>query len=323
MNPRQTPPWAVVTVRVVSIPATRDAWAETLDVLDEAGALIAASDGVGGVELRDPRTIDGPVRPELLVYTTPEVLDAVAARVRQTLAAFEIRDTEVVAEVRTDDDWRDTWKQFYRPMRLGDGALLLRPSWIPRAADDPPREIVLDPGRAFGTGLHETTQLCIDRICALAGEGAGVASVLDLGCGSGILALCAARLFDSAARVVAVDDDPEATATTIENAEINGLTARVDVRVGDVEAAAAAGPYDLVLANIRANTLVPRARGLFDLTSAGGRVVLSGVLAEEHDEVEAAYLAAGFTREHIGGSSPRQRNIWVAIDLVRPADDPG
>lgn len=320
MTTSQTTPWAVVTVRMKSVRSTREAWAETLDRLDEVGALLAADAGVGGVELRDPRTIDGPERPELIVYTTPEALESVATTVRTTVEAFGIDHAEVSADVRTDDDWRDTWKQFYRPMQLGDGALLLRPSWIPRQDGDPEREIVLDPGRAFGTGLHETTQLCIDRICALASAAPSATApdrILDLGCGSGILALCAARLFESATRVVAIDEDPEATDTTIENAELNGLVARVEVRTGDVEDAAARGPYDLVLANIRAHTLVPRAAAIHACTAAGGRVVLSGVLVEELEEVEAAYLAAGFVRDP-DVAWPRTRNIWVALDLVRP-----
>ncbi len=298
---------------------TRDAWSETLDLLDEVGALLAASDGVGGVELRDPRTIDGPERPELLVYTTPDALHAVAERVHGTIGAFGLGDdAEIDARVRTDDDWRDTWKKFYQPMILGDGALLLRPSWIPRTPQDPAREIVLDPGRAFGTGLHETTQLCIDQICARWAGGAAPGRILDLGCGSGILALCAARLFDGAAAVVAVDDDPEATATTQENAESNGLHGRLDVRTGDVDVAAPLGPYDLVLANIRAHTLSPRASAIFACTAPGGRVVLSGVLVEEQDDVEAAFVAAGFVRDPEVVPWPRARNIWVALDLERP-----
>ena len=318
MTPLQTIPWAIVTVRLPSPQSARETWAATLDILDEIGALLAASDGVGGVEIRDPRTIDGPVRPELLVYTTPECLDEVDARVRAMVAAFELAASEIVAQVRTDDDWRDTWKQFYHPMVLGDGALLLRPSWIPRASGHPDREVVLDPGRAFGTGLHETTQLCIDRICALWTSATRVERILDLGCGSGILALCAARLFDGAQRVVAIDDDPEATATTVENAELNALLPRLEVLTGDVDRATPSGPYDLVLANIRAHTLSPRAAAIFDCTAPGGRVVLSGVLVEELEEVESAFMAAGFVRDASTLAWPRRRDIWVALDLERP-----
>ena len=73
-------------------------------------------------------------------------------------------DFDAQAEHRDDDDWRDSWKRFYRPMTFGDGALLLRPSWIEREDDDPKRELVIDPGRAFGTGLHESTRLCLELL---------------------------------------------------------------------------------------------------------------------------------------------------------------
>jgi ribosomal protein L11 methyltransferase len=305
-----------VTARLPAAQASREAWAEALDRLEECGALLAAHDGVGGVELRDPRTIDGPQQPELVVYTTPEALEAVTATVRATLDAFGLGGGDVTAAVRTDDDWRDNWKQFYRPIVLGDGALLLRPSWIPRAPDHPTREIVIDPGRAFGTGLHETTQLCLDRICALWRDGARPEAILDLGCGSGILALAAARLFEATAKIVAIDEDPEATATTMENALGNRLDARLHVRTGDIHDTA--DRFDLVLANIRANTLVARAGALFEATAHEGKLVLSGVLVEELDEVEAEFVRAGFVRDASALSWPRRKDIWVALDFVRP-----
>ena len=137
---------------------------------------------------------------QLIVYTAPAALDGLRPRIDRLAAALNLT-LDVEAAVRDDDDWRDSWKQFYAPIILGGGALLLRPSWIPRRPDDPEREIVLDPGRAFGTGQHESTRLCLDLACGL--EGRSPAQVLDLGCGSGILAIAAARLFPTAERIVA------------------------------------------------------------------------------------------------------------------------
>ena len=315
MTTTPTPPWAIVTLRVSPDRSTREAWSATLVQLEEAAACIAAIDGVSGVETRDPRDPGGPAAPEMVVYTTPEQLLTVQARAERLVGAFGLA-AHATGEVRTDDDWRDAWKQFYRKTVLGDGQLLLRPSWLPREDGDPAVELVLDPGRAFGTGLHETTQLCLDRVAVIArAPGPPPRRVLDLGCGSGILALVAARLLPRA-EVLAVDDDPEATATTHENAIANGLESRLQIRTGDVDAVDDAS-FDLVLANIRAHTLIPRAAALARCTRPGGVVVLSGVLDDERDAVAAAYRGVGFVHDPDISPWPRQRGEWVALDLRR------
>jgi ribosomal protein L11 methyltransferase len=312
-----TEPWAIVRILLRPTRDDRDAWAADLDRLQELAAVLASAADVGGVE----QSTENPERPELRLYTTPAALDEVTARAQAWAQRFALTVT-IAGEVRTDDDWRDAWKEFYRPILLGPsdtaggshsngrGALLLRPSWIPRKPSDPEREVVLDPGRAFGTGLHETTRLCLDRICELAAGGFAATRVLDLGCGSGILALCAARLFPGS-RVTALDDDPEATATAAENAAGNAL--EIDIVTGDLAVLPATPTFDLVLANIRAETLVPRADALAERTRAGAQVVLSGVLVDERDEVERAYVAAGFVLH----SPPRTMGTWCAIDLRR------
>lgn len=328
-----TEPWAIVRIQLDADRSDRDAFVADLDRLDEVAAALASAPAVGGVE-QDPAARE---RPELRVYTTPAALDDVIARAQAWAERFGLRVT-VTGELRTDDDWRDAWKEFYRPILLGrmdnasgaesngddattrteagrDALLLLRPSWIPRNHSDPELEVVLDPGRAFGTGLHETTRLCLDRLCDLAARGWAPARVLDLGCGSGILALCAARLFPRA-HVVAIDDDPEATDTTRENAAINGLS--LEIVTGDLPnlvSGAARDSFDLVLANIRAETLVPRAHAIFARTRAGGLAALSGVLADERDDVERAYVDAGFELL----TPARALDTWCAIDLRRPS----
>ncbi|HWB78101.1 MAG TPA: 50S ribosomal protein L11 methyltransferase [Nannocystaceae bacterium] len=298
-------PWAIVTVKLEADRTSRDTWSLSLDLLEELGAQLAAVEGVGGVEVKDA---------ELLAYTTPACIETVTTAAQRGGQALGI--TVVArAEVRTDDDWRDAWKQFYAPLVLGDGALLLRPSWIDRRPGDPAREVVLDPGRAFGTGLHETTRLCLDRIVSILASGPQPQRVLDLGCGSGILALCAARCFE-AAQVVAVDIDPESTATSAENAALNGLDARVEIRTGDLEAVRG-DRFELVLANIRADTLRARASALLDIVVPGGLLVLSGVLVDEREELEPVFLSAGFARDERIDPWPRQQGEWIALDLRR------
>ncbi|MEZ4385776.1 MAG: 50S ribosomal protein L11 methyltransferase [Nannocystaceae bacterium] len=240
----------------------------------------------------------------MIVYTAPAALDGLRPRIDGLAQALGL-ELDVEAAVRDDDDWRDSWKQFYAPMILGDGALLLRPSWIPRRDDDPAREIVLDPGRAFGTGQHESTRLCLELACRL--EDRAPARVLDLGCGSGILAIAAARLFPTTAGIVAVDVDPEATATTVENAELNAITT-MEVRTGTVDDVR--GDFDLIFANIRPSVLIPAAAAIAGHLAPGGDLLVSGVLIEEGDEVTAAYVAAGL--EVVGS---REAGDWVALHL--------
>ena len=305
----EPPPWATLTIHFHG-PAADDP--AVLEERTEAlAALLAEDPRVGGVETRDPTTLGATrERPELIVYTAPDALGAVLDGLRRLGEDLGL-GLEVASEVRTDDDWRDSWKRFYAPILFGDGALLLRPSWIPRRPGDPARELVLDPGRAFGTGQHETTRLCVDRLAALARDpGVRPEEALDLGCGSGILALAAALLFPSIRRLVAVDNDPEATETTRENAEHNHLGHALEIVTGTL--ADVAGRFDLIVANIRPSVLIPAAPELARRLNPGGVLILSGILTEEGDLVAAPYEAAGLELEGrpIDGE-------WTALVLRR------
>lgn len=189
-------------------------------------------------------------------------------------------------------DWSEEWKRFYHPFRVG--RLLVQPSWEP-AADAGPEDLVvtLDPGRAFGTGQHETTRLCLAALDRIVRPGD---AVLDVGTGSGILALAAARL--GASRVDAVDTDPVAVAAARENAGRNGLADRVDVGEGSLGEAwpwpgASRGRYDCLAMNIAlvvVTELLPEAAAAL---RPGGVLVASGFLAEATPDVEEAARAAG------------------------------
>ncbi len=307
-----TEPWATLEIRLQD---PGDAgWGEAGERLEALAAILAEDDRALGVETRDMSTLgQQALHPELIVYTRPDALEDLAAIA--TRLAEQLRlELELTPTVRTDDDWHDTWKQFYAPIVFGAGALLLRPSWLERRPGDPERELVLDPGRAFGTGQHETTRLCVDLLVELAADGVRVDRVLDLGCGSGILALAAARLFPETA-IVAADNDPDATATAAENAEINDLTHRVELRTATIRDLD--GSHDLVLANIRPSVLIPIAPDLAARLAPAGRVVLSGILGDEADAVHAAYLAAG-----LRPGPRRDLGEWCALVFERPAGDP-
>jgi ribosomal protein L11 methyltransferase len=310
MTSQTAEPWATLEIRLRSA-GTGD-WNEAGDRLEALAAMIAEDDRALGVETRDMSTLgQTTLHPELIVYTRPDALEGLgemATRLAEDLSL----DLALVPTVREDDDWRDTWKQFYAPIVFGDGALLLRPSWIDRRPGDPALELVLDPGRAFGTGQHETTRLCVDAMVELAAAGLQPRRIVDLGCGSGILALAAVRLFPAAARIVAVDNDPEATETTRENAEHNKLGERLEIATGT--ALELDDAFDLILANIRPSVLIPIADQLAQRLAPGGLVVLSGILGEEAEAVLAAYTGLGL-RLHLR----RDLNEWCAL-ILRPGD---
>ncbi|ALN82419.1 50S ribosomal protein L11 methyltransferase [Lysobacter antibioticus] len=214
------------------------------------------------------------------------------------LAALESFDpglewTQVRFRQVEDQDWERAWMDQYEPLQFG------RRTWIvpwnhelPAGADAADAAVVrLDPGLAFGSGTHPTTSLCLQWLDALADEGAlADRSVLDFGCGSGILALAALKL--GAAHAVGVDNDPQAVIATHDNAERNDVAERIEVHLPQDEPAAT---YPVVVANILASALVALADTLAARVAPGGRIALSGILAGQEDEVLARY-AADFER---------------------------
>jgi ribosomal protein L11 methyltransferase len=306
-------PWATLEIRLRSA-GTGD-WNEAGERLEALAAWIAEDERALGVETRDMSTLgQTALHPELIVYTRPDALEGLADLAARLAEPLNL-DLTLVPTVREDDDWRDTWKQFYAPIVFGHpdmGTLLLRPSWIPRRPGDPALELVLDPGRAFGTGQHETTRLCVDAMVELAAAGRRPRRIVDLGCGSGILALAAVRLFPDAVRIVAVDNDPEATDTTRENAEHNQLAERLEIFTGT--ALELDDAFDLILANIRPSVLIPIADQLAQRLAPDGLAVLSGILGEEAEAVLAAYTALGL-QLHLR----RDLNEWCTL-ILRPGD---
>lgn len=248
------------------------------DDVDETSALLFDL-GAEGVEERDETTLakSASVGKVTLVaaFSTREDADEAMAQLDASLAP---RYEEVVG-----DAWRDAWKEHYKPYAIAEG-LVVRPPWEAYVERPGEKVLELEPGRAFGTGLHETTRLVARAIKAYAAEVQGKLA-LDVGCGSGILALAAVAL--GAERAVAIDNDPEAIDVTRENAERNGLTSKVDASTTDVAVLDIEAP--LVLANIEARVLVPMASDLKRRVAPGGLLLLSGILVPQRDEVRAAY----------------------------------
>ncbi|OGN79134.1 MAG: ribosomal protein L11 methyltransferase [Chloroflexi bacterium RIFCSPLOWO2_12_FULL_71_12] len=214
------------------------------------------------------------------------------------LRAFGLGPVGEVALRRIrDEDWLEAWKAQFGPIRIGP--FFIRPSWSDAAAAE--TTIVLDPGMAFGTGLHPTTRQCLEALGERTLKGR---SVLDVGTGSGILAIAAAKR--GARPVVGVDTDPLAVRAATENAARNDV--RVDVRAGS--AADVEGRYELVVANLVAEVLVPVAPELRARLASGGTVIVAGIVAEKEQGVIDAFAAAGLA---VAGRD--QQDDWVRLDL--------
>ena len=195
-----------------------------------------------------------------------------------------------------DEDWANAWKDHYRPFRLGR-RLKIWPTWLPRESDDDVRPddivLVLDPGMAFGTGLHPTTQGCLRALEDIVEPGI---SVLDAGTGSGILAIAAAKL--GATEVAAFDTDSLAVRATVDNAAQNGVQHLLHVWRGELDSVRveeSRPSWDVVVANILAPVIIQllRENGLLDYVAPDGRLILSGIILEQGPAVEGAIAEAG------------------------------
>lgn len=195
--------------------------------------------------------------------------------------------------VRTikQEDWAEAWKRHFKPLEIGP-ALLVRPSWSRRQPRPGQVVVVLDPGLSFGTGQHPTTAFCLEQVVACRPVNSA-RSFLDVGTGSGILAIAAAKL--GYAPVAGLDFDPVAVRAARANGRQNGVTRRIRWSRQDLTRMplAAAEKYDVVCANLLANLLIAERRRILRRLRPGGRLVLAGILAGEFDQVRQAYGASG------------------------------
>ncbi len=207
-----------------------------------------------------------------------------------------------------ETDWAEAWKAHYKPLRIGK-RILVRPLWIEANLQPGDIEIALDPGMAFGTGTHATTQLCLQALEDRLSPGM---TVLDLGTGSGILAIAAAKL--GAAHVYAIDNDPVATEAAAGNFAQNGANEAVTIATGSLADALGSGTaYDFVVVNILARIILGMTGdGLERVVKPGGIAVFSGIIQPQADEVEAALRAIG-----LKPTARRQRDDWVLIETTR------
>ena len=199
------------------------------------------------------------------------------------LPAQALRDIKSLTVA--DQDWLAEWKKGYEPVTIGQ-KLMIVPSWKMNETDPHERIVIqIDPGMAFGTGTHETTRGCLELLERYWPLPSGQGALLDVGTGTGILAFAAAKLAPGA-RVVGFDVDPEAVEVARENAEINGVADEVELEVNRLSSFADQA-FDVVLANLTADVIVPLAADFAAAIRPGGVLIVSGILREQGDEVTA------------------------------------
>ena len=313
------------------------AWLELAVACDpeavEAVCEILAREAGGGVSVEPAHALvaEGlaaaldPSRPATVRAHLPArdalAVRAAVARVEAALGHLQAFGLGAIGELATrvvhESDWAAAWKQHFPVLRLGR-RLVIRPTWRRHRRAPGDVVIAMDPGMAFGTGLHPTTRLCLAGIETWAdaghlGRGAarnGQARFLDLGCGSGVLAVAAGLL--GAGEIVGLDTDPIAVEATRANARRNGLTRRLAARHGSLPSGEPA--FDLVVANLVASLLVDLAGPIRGELRPGGRLLASGIFVDREAEVAAAFGMAGL---FVAGRAAE--GDWVALEAVRGA----
>ncbi|NKI35293.1 50S ribosomal protein L11 methyltransferase [Wenzhouxiangella sp. XN79A] len=291
--------------RTVRFPVAPDRLDDAEELLWSLGAAAVTLTDAGDQPLHEPGPGETPMwDASILEALIPASLATDA--VRAALAGQGVLDgsaAQAEFDAVPDRDWVRAWMDRYEPMRFGESI------WVCPSHREPepdwPVVVRLDPGLAFGTGTHPTTALCLEWLDGLDLDGL---EVVDYGCGSGILAVAAA--LKGARRVLAIDHDGQALDATRDNAERNGVVDRIDAVLPED---APDGAATVVVANILAGPLVELADAIAGRVAPGGRLALSGILAEQADRVLEAYRAR---LRPIGEAA---REDWVRLDFERPA----
>jgi ribosomal protein L11 methyltransferase len=241
----------------------------------------------------------------------PEVVERTVEEVTQALGHLQVFDLRPIGDVTTrlvdEADWAEEWKRHFPVLRVGR-RLVIRPTWRRHRAVRDEVVLALDPGMAFGTGLHPTTRLCLAGLEGLADRGAlHGRRLLDVGCGSGILAIAGVKL--GAASALGVDTDPIAIEATTANARRNRIGRRVQAREGTLPSGER--PFDVVVANLIASLLVRLASDLAGEVAGGGTLLASGIFVDRETEVRDAFVAAG-----LRVTNRLAEGDWVALEAV-------
>jgi ribosomal protein L11 methyltransferase len=306
----------------------------TLKTLTEAEDIVIstlAEAGVEGVEIEDKVPLSESDKKQMFVDILPDGpeddgiaylsfyleedadKDAILARVKEELDDLrnfmDIGECSITESQTEDKDWINNWKQYFHQFYVDD--ILIIPSWEEVSPEDQDKMIIhIDPGTAFGTGMHETTQLCMRQLKKYV---TSTTQLLDVGTGSGILSIAALKL--GAAHAVGTDLDPCAISATKENLEVNEIPeGAMEVMIGNiiddkqVQDAVGYEAYDIVVANILADVLVPLTPVIIHQMKKGGIYITSGIIDEKEETVVAAVEAAGLEVLEV-----THQNDWVSV----------
>ena len=274
---------------------------------------VMTEQGVKFLDEEDEGTATGPITVRAYLEVNDQ-LEETRQKLEESLfylGMIQPLPTPVYKQI-ANQNWMEAWKQHYKPILIGQRLLIL-PAWL--ESPEPKRiPIKIDPGMAFGTGTHPTTQLCLE-LMELSADHQPLSSVIDVGCGSGILSIAALKL--GATKVLGVDIDIESVKNSRENAGTNGVGEDLILGQGSVAEVLSGGfqfkSAPLVVANILAPIIIRLFDvGLADLVAPDGEIILSGILAHQAENVIESAQAKGLKR-----SDQRQMGDWVAISLKR------
>ena len=313
--------------REISVHTTTEGADLVSGVLMELGAL--------GTEIKDRNDVPDPDKPGVywelydkkLLENMPEDVvvkgwfeqdsdvDETVAALKEQLQMYAAMDLgvdlgslKIDQDNVKDEDWAEEWKKYYKPFRIGSH-LVVKPTWEDYAVQPDDLVIELDPGMAFGTGTHETTNMCMQLLERYLADGM---RVMDVGTGSGILAIAAAKL--NAKDILAIDIDPDAVKVAKENVALNGVEEQIRVVVGDL-CKSEAMPCDLAVANIVADAICMLAGPMTRHLEKDGLLICSGIIREKEQQVMDAALEAGYTlHDRI------EKGEWVALCLKNEAE---
>lgn len=285
------------------------------EIVDRADVPDPAKPGVYW-ELYDPKMLDA-MPEDVLVKgwfergaqeeQTSETLRRKLEELKAAEPGLALGSLRVEEENVQDEDWAEEWKKNYKPFRIGS-RLVVKPTWERYASQPGDVVIELDPGMAFGTGSHETTHMCMQLLERCLKPGL---RVMDVGTGSGILAIAAAKL--GAKNVLAIDIDPDAVKVAKENVALNRVESRVRVVVGDL-CKSEAMPCELAVANIVADAICMLAGPMTRHLVKGGLLICSGIIREREEDVQKAAKEAGYRQvDRI------EKGEWVALCLKNEA----